>query len=127
MRIEFLHDGESSVVRARPTLGQRWLFARPYVIEREGFGQGGDSGAGSWRRSAVGGERPGITAEALRARRKAKDFTQRRGRKGGGKSETARAIAACGRLLSAGLRQRWPLPSQDLDFLGTFLGVGRNM
>src|SRR5271155_3881713 len=114
MRIEFLHDGESSVVRARPTLGQRWLFARPYVIEREGFGQGGDSGAGSWRRSAVGGERPGITAEALRARRKAKDFTQRRGRKGGGKSETARAIAACGwlplRVQGQRHRQRLPGP-----------------
>ena len=27
-------------------LRQRWSFARPYVIEREGFGQGGDCGDG---------------------------------------------------------------------------------
>ena len=44
MRIEFLHGGDSSMVRVRRALGQRWLFVRPYVIEREGFGQGGDSG-----------------------------------------------------------------------------------
>src|SRR5271156_6060249 len=110
MRIEFLHDGESSVVRARPTLGQRWLFARPYVIEREGFGQGGDSGGRSWRLCAVCRERPRITAEALRAQREAKDFTQRRGRKGGGESETAGESAACGRLPLQVQGQRHPPP-----------------
>jgi hypothetical protein len=40
--------------------GQRWLFARPYVIEREGFGQGGDWGADI---------RPGVMIAALRGLR----------------------------------------------------------
>jgi len=40
-------------------LRQRWVFARPYVIEREGFGQGGDcarrtSGRGPWSRHCWG-------------------------------------------------------------------------
>ena len=48
VRIEFLHDGDSSVVRARGAMGRYFPFARPYVIEPEGFGQGGDSGV--WRR-----------------------------------------------------------------------------
>jgi hypothetical protein len=37
-------------------LRQRWLFARPYVIEREGFGQGGECGGreGKGPRSSMG-------------------------------------------------------------------------
>ena len=52
VRIEFLHDGDSSVVfvrrrtgimdEPRPDRGGA-PFGRPYVIEAEGFGQGGDS------------------------------------------------------------------------------------